>query len=124
MSVSIQIKGTSKVAALLTLKKGAVYNAANKAIIKSGFFVESEVKESIAGKRAETKSVDTGRFLNSVKTVQNVPLTSATETNVEYAKHLEYGTSRMKPRKHFNNTAKRSEKKVQVFVNNEIKKAL
>lgn len=99
-----------------------VYDNANKAIIKSGFYVETEVKESIAGNRAEHRSVDTGRFLNSVKNVQNVPLTATIETNVIYAKFLEYGSSRLQPRRHFTNTAKRSENKVRDFVLAEIKK--
>ena len=71
----------------------------------SALFLQGEVKQSIAGHRAETKSVDTGRFLNSVKNVQNKLLTASIESNVLYAKHLEFGTSRMKPRRHFTNTS-------------------
>ena len=122
MSISIQVKGLTNVNRFIKNSSKETFDRANKAIIKSGFFIEGEVKQSIAGHRAEPRSVDTGRFLNSVKNVQNVPLTATIETNVSYAKHLEYGTSRMRARRHFNNTAKRNEKKVRNFVQAEIKK--
>ena len=40
---------------------------------------------------------------------------------VEYDKFLEYGTSRMAPRKHFGNTAARNKVKVKEFIEKSIK---
>jgi len=120
--MNIQIKGIASASQFLKNTSKETFDKANKAIIKAGFFIEGEVKQSIAGRKAEPRSVDTGRFINSVKNVQNKPLTSTIATNVEYAKHLEYGTSRMRARKHFRNTAARNEKKVKNFVETEIKK--
>ena len=122
MSVNIQVAGIASTQALLSMKSKEASTRANEAIIKAGFFIEGEVVQSIAGKRAETRSVDTGRFMGSVKSAQKQPLTATIESNVEYAEHLEYGTSRMKPRSHFRNTAKRNEKKVQDFIEAELKK--
>ena len=124
MVMSVQITGIATTAAFLKHASNESLKAANDAIIKAGFFIEAEVKESIAGKRAEPRSVDTGRFLNSVKNVQNKKLTTSIETNVEYAPVLEYGSSTRVARHHFTNTAKRNEKKVKDFVNAEIKKAV
>ena len=122
MTVSIKVMGISKVQKFLSDKDKETLKRANDAIIKAGFYVEGEVKESIAGQRAETRSVDTGRFMGSVKATQKEVLTATIESNVEYAKHLEYGTSRMKPRRHFQNTATRNEKKVSEFIEKEIEK--
>ena len=122
MSVSIKVLGIQRVQKFLSNKDKEALAKANDAIIKAGFFIEGEVKESIAGKRAETKSVDTGRFVGSIKATQKEVLTATIESNVEYAKHLEYGTSRMRPRRHFRNTATRNEKKVSEFIEKVINK--
>ena len=124
MTISINVKGIASTSLFLKAASKKSLVQAEKAIIKAGFFIEDEVKQSIAGHRAEHKSVDTGRFLNSVKNVQNKPLTATIESNVKYAPALEYGTSRMRPRRHFTNTAKRNEKKVRDFINVEIKKII
>ena len=122
MVISIQIKGIESARSFIKKAGKETFTRANQAIIKSGFFVQGEVQQSVAGRRAEPRSVDTGRFLNSVKNVQNAPLTSTIESNVDYAGTLEYGTSTRQPRRHFTNTAKRNEKKVRDFVLTEIKK--
>ncbi len=122
MAISVQVKGIKGAEKFLKDSSKESFSKANKAIAKTGFFIEGEVKQSIAGRRAEPRSVDTGRFLNSVKNVQSKPLTAKIESNVEYAGVLEFGTSRRRPRRHFSNTAKRNEKKVKGFVQRELKK--
>ena len=119
-AISVKVKGAASAALFLKSKGKEVFNLANDAINKAGFFIEGEVKESIAGHRAEPRSVDTGRFLNSVKNVQEKPLTSIVKTNVKYADTLEFGTSKRRPRRHFNNTAKRNQRKVSDFVEREL----
>jgi hypothetical protein len=93
-----------------------VKSVASDAIHKAGFMVEAEVKASIAGQRDELRSVDTGRFLSSVNTDNSVKLQSTVKSDVEYAPHLEYGTSRITARKHFRNSARRKESQVRSFV--------
>lgn len=87
---------------------------------KAGFHVQSQVQESIAGRKAEPRSVDTGRFLNSVKTVFPQRFVAQVETNVEYADFLEYGTSRRAARPHFRNTSARETENVKKIINQEI----
>jgi len=120
MAVSINIKGVPKVQAMLKIKGSAVFLAADSAIKQSGFFIQEEVVESIAGFRAETRSVDTGRFKNSVEATFPQKLVANVETNLEYAQFLEYGTSKLSARHHFRNSAKRNEKKIRDFVNKKI----
>lgn len=121
MVLKIEIKGIESAEQFLKDTNKEIFDKANQAVVKAGFFIEGEVKQSIAGQRAEPKSVDTGRFLNSVKTTQNAPLTASIETNIPYAKFLEYGTTKMEPRHHFTNTVQRNEINVKEFVEKEIK---
>jgi len=84
----------------------------NDSIHKAGFMVEAEIKASIAGQRAETRSVDTGRFLNSITTNNARELESTITSTVYYGKYLEYGTSRIKPRRHFQNSGERKKSEI------------
>lgn len=94
--------------------------AANEGIHEAGLFLEGEVKESIAGARAEPRSVDTGHFMQSVSTNNETILESEISSMVEYAQYLEYGTSRIQPRRHFQNTLVRNQDKVKAFVQDKI----
>jgi hypothetical protein len=83
--------------------------------------LQGEVKQSISGHRAEPASVDTGRFLNSVD-VSVSSLDGIVFTPLDYPKFLEFGTSRLAPRKHFFNTKARNETKVAEFIQVEVNK--
>ncbi len=117
--LSIQIKGIENTKRFLKTKSKEVIELADNAVTKATLFMESEVKQSIAGHRAEPKSVDTGRFLNSVKGVKPNKLQGQIETNVPYAKNLEYGTSRMTARSHFRNSARRNRNNIKEFIEKE-----
>ena len=86
---------------------------------KVALYMEAQVKSSIAGHEAETTSVDTGRFLNSVKGT-NDETSAVIGTNVEYAEYLEYGTSKITARRHFNNSLDRNKEKIKGFLQREI----
>lgn len=86
----------------------------------AGFFMEGEVKASIAGQRSEPTSVDTGNFLNSV-TTEAEGINTKVYTDVEYAKYLEWGTSKMNPRKHFQNSLIRNVDKIREYIAKKIK---
>jgi len=119
--VGIKVIGLPQATAYMTAKVKLAMNNAEKGIKQAGFFIEGEVKESIAGQKAEPKSVDTGRFLNSVFT-QFGNLSASISSSVNYARALEYGTTRIKPRHHFINTAQRNKHKVQEFIQAEVNK--
>jgi len=120
--VSIKIEGISNVQAFLKKASKEKLEAAQNAVKQAGLFMEGEVVESIAGHRAEPRSVDTGRFMNSISSIFPAPLTALIKTNVSYAKFLEYGTSKLLPRKHFRNSAERNRNKVKEFIKKKIEK--
>ena len=105
---------------MLKRKNKEIEQEVNKSLQKSAFLMQNEVKLSIAGEKAEPTSVDTGRFLNSV----DISLSkdqAIVFSDVEYAKHLEYGTSRIRPRKHFRNSLARNKAQIIELMKNDIK---
>ena len=108
---TIDIQGIPEVKEFLKTKNKKLGINIQKGINQSAIYVQGEVKMSISGNRAEKKSVDTGRFLNSVS-VKTGPLQSDVYTNVSYGKFLEFGTSKFPARSHFRNSANRSTDKV------------
>ena len=124
MKHRMEIIGIPNVEKLLKLKSAEAKIAATAAIKESGLYIEGQVVESIAGRKAEPMSVDTGRLKNSVTTKFPNKYEAQVFTDVEYADRIEYGTSKFTGRHHFRNTAKREENKVRDFVNDKIKKAM
>jgi len=94
---------------------------ANKAIHDAGFVVEAEVKASIAGQRAEPTSVDTGQFLNSVKTDNSKKMQSMVSSDVPQSLFMEFGTSRITERRHFRNSKERKKQKINTMIKEAIK---
>lgn len=120
--IIIEIKGLEEVRNKLKTFNQEKLRQAEQGIKNAGFYVQSEVQESIAGHRAELRSVDTGRFMGSVKTTFPQPFVASVETNVEYAPDLEYGTTKMQPRSHFRNSADRNRDNVKKIIAQEIAK--
>lgn len=121
MTIKIQILGTKDAKRFLNKKKDKTNSNIKSAMVKAGAFMEGEVKESIAGRKAEPRSVDTGRFLNSVS-FQASKDNAIIFSNVPYADFLEFGTSRMKARRHFSNSKDRNKQKIKEIVEKEVKK--
>ncbi len=113
---SFKVLGLTSAMKYLLVKQKAKEHAAKDAIHKAGFFIEKEVKMSIAGQRDETRSVDTGRFLNSVNTDNSQEYVSVVSSDVSYAPALEFGTSRIQPRRHFRNTIERNREAVRLSI--------
>ena len=120
--ISVNILGVNNVIRNLAASKILIETQAELELVRNANLVQQEVQESIAGNRAEPRSVDTGEFANSVDIdASNLKENSISIfSDVEQAKYLEYGTSRISPRRHFGNTKSRVESEV---VNN-MKKAL
>ena len=121
MTVKMNIVGGKAVRLFLKKKKVEVNVREQIGLNKAAIFMQGEVKESIAGRRSEPTSVDTGTFLNSVqfKTGKD---DAVIFSQTPYAKHLEFGTSRIPPRRHFNNSKSRNKEEVVRIINKEIKK--
>lgn len=117
----IKVEGIPQTKVFMNKKLKLALSKADKGIQEAGRFVYAEVKQSIAGRRAEPTSVDTGRFLNSIS-IDFKKLQAFIKANVKYAKFLEFGTSRLNARHHFRNTKARNQKKVVEFIQKEVNK--
>lgn len=120
-SFGVQIEGLPKAKKYMNNELKQALRNAQEGIKQAGFFIESEVKASVAGQRAEPASVDTGRFLGNIHT-EIGDLKAVVATNLSYPVHLEYGTSKIAPRRHFGNTLTRNKQKVVEFVQKEVNK--
>lgn len=122
--VTYEVLGVEALIRRIRKDQKLIATAADAGVLRAAAFIEEEVKESIAGKRAETKSVDTGRLINSIRTDKIEKGVVQVKTNVPYAKHLEFGTSKIPARRHFRNTVERNKAKVAKEINSKIKIAL
>jgi len=132
--VNIEIGGINETIQALRRAGKEIENSADLGVAKAGTFIKEEVKESIAGNRVETRSVDTGTFANSVEFYK----TGTAEGKVtpgkntypngisveEVATLLEHGTSKITARNHFINTQSRNEVKVKEIIQKEIDSSL
>lgn len=127
MSVKISILGAENARQYLIQQHKRTQSAIIKSMDQVGFFMEGEVKESIAGHRAEPSSVDTGQFLQSIEhqvssDINSKEMQAVIASNVEHAQYLEYGTSSIAPRRHFQNSLARNQRKVQEMLANNVSK--
>lgn len=120
--VEIQVLGTDAAVAFLKNQDARFKQAVALAMAQAGLALEAEVKLSIAGQRDETRSVDTGRLMNSVESAYN-ETAAKVYTTVEYAEYIEEGTTKIPARKHFRNSAERKRDDIRRYVADEINKA-
>lgn len=121
MVIKVEVIGVNDVQALLKRKEKAIVTQTQKGLFKAAVFMQGEVKESIAGRRPEHVSVDTGRFLNSVD-ISVGKEDASIFSPLDYAQFLEYGTSKFKERRHFRNTKARNQTKAIQILDKEIQK--
>lgn len=121
MVISIQVRGINRASRFLSKKSRQIDNGIQSGINKASMHVQNEVKESIAGRKPEPRSVDTGAFLRSIN-IQTSKDKGIIFTPLEYPKFLEFGTSNRPARKHFFNTASRNKQKVVNIIKTEINK--
>ena len=119
--ISVDIRGIPEVRKFLKTKDKQVGQAIQRGIVKSAVFLQGEVKDSIAGRKNEPISVDTGRFLNSVE-FKIGELSAKVFSQLPYAKKLEYGTNfKNSPRKHFRNSSARAKPKIKDIIAKQVK---
>ena len=108
-TITFEVLGTEEVFRMLKQKGFDITKGANIGCVQAGALMEEEVKDSIAGQRAETRSVDTGEFINSVSIRPIKDGQVAVYSDVDQAVFMEYGTSRgIEPRMHFRNSLARN----------------
>ncbi len=116
MVVSVTIKGNLALQKKLELASVAVSLGAMNGIVKAGLHLQGEVKESIAGRKAEPTSVDTGRLLNSVDLLLR-KFEAVVFSNVPYAGAIEFNPNIFRgPRRHFNNSLARNRTRIREFI--------
>lgn len=118
--VKIIVNGISDVVSLLKKSKRVIDQNANVGVNKATFYVQGKVKESIARGTNAPVAVDTGAFLRSVD-LASTKDEGIVFSDIHHAKYVEYGTSYMKSRPHFRNTAAKEEHKVKDIIEQEIK---
>lgn len=120
--MNMKIEGITQVTRYLGRRLRDIQKAEERGIKKATQHTLREVKKSIAGDREELRSVDTGRFLNSVQ-----HKTSSEDgivyTLLEYAPYLEHGTRVIDPRRHFQNTKAREQPNIHKIIKKEIRQA-
>ncbi len=62
----IKILGVNKALGYISARGKAIDTATKKGVEQATLYVEGQVKDSIAGRNAEPRSVDTGHFMGSV----------------------------------------------------------
>lgn len=105
--VKIEIRGIDETIKFLSNKNKEINTKADVGVRNAAFMLEGEVIQSISGRRSEPRSVDTGAFMGSIKTVKEGDAQYSVQDGVSYGAHLEYGTSRIQARRHFGNSANR-----------------
>jgi hypothetical protein len=129
--VEVVVTGPSEVSRMLTKKGIMIKHGVDSECLKGASVLQTEVQESITGRRAEPKSVDTGLLANSIMTEKlkdsvykiyprkrKYPNSKATTWDT--AKWMEYGTTKTKQRRHFRNTVKRERE----FIKDRLRKAV
>ena len=91
--INIKVEGLDEIKKSMSKNKKELLIKADKGITRASLLLLRDIKESIAGRKSEPKSVDTGRFLNSITFRKLAPLQAKVFSNAEYASILEYGTS-------------------------------
>jgi len=120
MKTAVQILGISAVQSALIANSLKITKYTELGLIKAGLHLQNEVKASIGGHRAEPTSVDTGRFVNSVD-MKHTKDTATVYSDLVYSVFLEFGTSKMKARRHFSNSLDRNKSKIKDIIKGTIK---
>jgi hypothetical protein len=120
---NIEIDGIAEVKRRIESKTNELITGADLGILRVANFMQSEIKESILGNRAEPKSVDSGELAKSISVEkedkakyiifpEKIRYPNSDTTTQETAKFMEYGTSKgIKPRRHFRNSIARNKEK-------------
>jgi len=120
----INVKGIQQLAKTLKRKADAIDKELGKDVRRAAFFMQGEVKLSIAGRRAETRSVDSSFFLQTVTVKFKGPLIAEIFSPRNYAKYLEFGTSKIPARRHFRNSLNRNRGKIRTILKGGVARAV
>lgn len=123
MGVTIEVLNANEVTKNLDKISKDLKDKVMVGLLESGLLLKEEIKESIEGRRAEPRSVDTGAFLDSI---ESEPIKDGVKisSDVEHSVFLEFGTSHINERRHFRNSMQRVSPIIKEKVSGQIKQAL
>lgn len=119
--IEFEVRGTFEVQQRLKRLGIQISKASDIALVRAGGFMQDEIRESVAGKRAEVRSVDTGRFIRSIEAGDLRKDSIKVKSDVPYAKILEFGGTNRAPRSHFRNSLARNKEKIRKTFQTDIK---
>lgn len=133
--VNVEVTGVAEVVRFIRSTNQDIKFGADTGTLQAANFAQQEVQESIIGNRPEPKSVDTGRFANSIFTnkiddgvykvfPRRVNYPNSNLTTQDIANFMEFGTRLTFPRRHFQNTKDRTKDKVRKIIDQAIKRKL
>lgn len=120
MTVKIEILGIDEFKRVMKNKQENAKKILPESLKKAVLYLHGKVKTSIARGTNAAVAVDTGRFLNSVD-FDSTDNMARVFTDLEYAKFIEFGTSKMAARPHFRNTAMVEKNKIREEMSADIK---
>jgi len=124
MTVSINITGLKNAQRYLNNEKKDTDKAINEGLWRAADYMRGEVKLSIAGRKAEQRSVDTGLFMNTID-IEVSKFNAAIFSLLPYAKSLEYSTNIFKgPRRHFINSLNRNKQAITKIIGQAVKSSV
>lgn len=125
MAFSMKVFGVANTIKFLTAKNVAIKTiAVPRGLMNGAKIMKNEVEASIAGQRAEKRSVDTGAFLHNILIRALSSDTIAILTDFNYPPYLEFGTSRIPARRHFSNSMERKRNEAIYEIQKEIRKTI
>jgi len=119
---NIEIDGIAEVKRRIEAKSKEMITGVDLGILRVANFMQSEIKESILGNRAEPKSLDSGKLAKSISVDKedtakyiiypaNIKYSGSDTSTQDTAKFMEYGTTKIRPRRHFRNSIARNKDK-------------
>ncbi len=125
MTISMRMVGVPHAISFITKKRLAIKNVGIPlGLIRGANDLKEEVEASIAGRRAEKRSVDTGDFLGNIEIATSSTDTVSVISPLDYPRYLEYGHSKLPARRHFRNSLARKRQTIVNDVRKSIKKVL
>lgn len=111
MAKFIEVRNLKQVKKFIERKNLKALKLIDEGVKDAAIHVLGRVKTSIARGTNASRAVDTSRFLNTVQ-VESKGKDAIVFNDLSYAKFIEFGTSRMRPRPHFRNTKDKEKHKV------------
>jgi HK97 gp10 family phage protein len=124
MSYYIKVKNIEEFKKVMQEKQDKLKEKIPESVKDATLVLHGEIKKSIAHGTNAPVAVDTGRFLNSIDFDSQGENESRVFTDIEYAKFIEFGTSKMQERPHFRNTLLVTEEAIKEVFKNSIKFAV